>query len=63
VKTLNAEGVLVLGDPVLTTPPNRVPDFLAEQAVPALYSSRDAVLAGGLISYVPDMLAIARRHA
>jgi putative ABC transport system substrate-binding protein len=63
VKTLQVEGVLVLGDAVLTTPPNRVPDLLAQQAVPALYSNRDAVLAGGLISYIPDMLAIARRHA
>jgi putative tryptophan/tyrosine transport system substrate-binding protein len=63
VETLKAEGVLVLGDLVLTTPPNRVPDLLAQQALPALYTNRDAVLAGGLISYVPDMLAIARRHA
>lgn len=62
-KALNAEGILVLGDAVLTTPPNRVPDLLARHAVPALYSSRDAVLSGGLISYIPDMLAIARRHA
>ena len=36
---------------------------MAQQALPALYTNRDAVLAGGLISYVPDMLAIARRHA
>jgi putative ABC transport system substrate-binding protein len=62
-KTLRAEGLLVLGDAILNTPPNRVPDLLAHTPLPALYSNRDAVLAGGLISYTPDMLAIARRHA
>ncbi len=58
-----AEGVLVFGDAILNTPPNRVPDLLAQTSLPALYSSRASVLAGGLISYVPDMIAIARRHA
>jgi putative ABC transport system substrate-binding protein len=62
-KALRAEGLLVLGDAILNTPPNRVPDLLARTPLPALYSNRDAVLAGGLISYIPDMLAIARRHA
>jgi putative ABC transport system substrate-binding protein len=28
-----------------------------------MYSNRDAVLAGGLMAYIPDMLAISRRHA
>jgi len=62
-RVLRAEGLLVLGDAILNTPPNRVPDLLAHTPLPALYSNRDAVLAGGLISYTPDMLAIARRHA
>jgi putative ABC transport system substrate-binding protein len=62
-RTLRAEGLLVLGDAILNTPPNRVPDLLAQMPLPALYTNRDAVLAGGLISYTPDMIAIARRHA
>jgi putative ABC transport system substrate-binding protein len=62
-KALGADGVLVLGDAILNTPPNRVPDLLAQAALPALYSNREPVLAGGLISYTPDILAIARRHA
>ncbi len=63
VIALQAEGVLVLGDAALNTPPSRVPHLLAQEPLPALYSNRDAILAGGLISYTPDMLAIARRHA
>jgi putative ABC transport system substrate-binding protein len=62
-KMLRAEGVLVLGDAILNTPLNRMPDLLAQAALPGLYTNRDSVLAGGLISYTPDMIAIARRHA
>jgi len=62
-KALRAEGVLVLGDAILTTPPNRAPDLLAHAALPALYSNRSSAQAGGLVSYIPDMIAIARRHA
>ncbi len=62
-KTLGAEGVLVTGDSILNTPPNRVPDLLTQTSLPALYTSRGSVLAGGLISYIPDIIAIARRHA
>ncbi len=62
-KALQVEGLLVLGDAILNTPPNRVPDLLARTPLPALYANRDPVLAGGLIAYTPDMLAIARRHA
>ena len=62
-KTLGADGVLVLGDAILNTPPNRMPDLLAQAALPALYSNTESVRAGGLISYTSDLVAIARRHA
>ena len=55
--------MLVLGDAILNTPPNRMPDLLAQAALPALYSSTEAVPAGGLIPYTSDRIAIARRHA
>jgi putative ABC transport system substrate-binding protein len=54
-----AEVLLVLGDAILNTPPNRVPDLLACTPLLALYADCDP----GLISYSPDMIAIARRHA
>jgi ABC-type uncharacterized transport system substrate-binding protein len=62
-KALGSDGLLVLGDAILNTPPNRVPDLLAQAALPAIYGARAPVLAGGLISYASDMIAIARRHA
>jgi len=60
---LGAEGLLDLGDAILNTPPNGIPDLLARTAFPALYSNRGPGLDGGLISYTPDMIALARRHA
>ncbi|MBB3020963.1 putative ABC transport system substrate-binding protein [Microvirga lupini] len=62
-KTLGADGVLVLGDAILNTPPNRMPELLAQALLPALYSNTEAVRTGGLISYTSDVVAIARRHA
>jgi putative ABC transport system substrate-binding protein len=62
-KTFRADGLLVLGDAMLNSPPSRIPDLAVQAALPALHSARDPVLAGGLISYIPNPLAIARRHA
>ncbi|HSE43919.1 MAG TPA: ABC transporter substrate-binding protein [Gemmatimonadales bacterium] len=62
-KEFGAEGLLVLGDPILNTPPSRVPDLLVQASIPALYSTPDPVRVGGLMAYMPDMIAIARRHA
>jgi putative ABC transport system substrate-binding protein len=62
-KELGADGLLVLGDAMFHTPPNRVPDLLVQAALPALYSNSQPVQAGGLISYTSDLVAIARRHA
>jgi putative tryptophan/tyrosine transport system substrate-binding protein len=63
VKALGSNGLLIPGDAILNTPPNRVPDQLAQAALPALYGTRAPVLTGGLLSYAPDMIPIARRHA
>jgi putative ABC transport system substrate-binding protein len=48
---------------MLNTPANRIPNLAAQAALPVIYQNREAVQAGGLISYTPDLLAIARRHA
>jgi putative tryptophan/tyrosine transport system substrate-binding protein len=60
---LGADGLVIVGDPMLNTPPNRVPDLAAEAALPAIYENRVPVEAGGLISHAPSLVAIARRHA
>jgi putative tryptophan/tyrosine transport system substrate-binding protein len=62
-KELGADGLLVMGDAMFHTPPNRMPALLAQVALPALYSNSEPARAGGLISYTSDLVAIARRHA
>ena len=62
-KQLGADALVNTGDPVLIIPPSRMPDLAARAGIPALYLFREMVRAGGLISYGPDFLAIARRHA
>jgi putative ABC transport system substrate-binding protein len=62
-KALGADALLSVGDPVLSTPPNRIPDLATQAALPAIYQTREIVQAGGLISYSPDFLGVACRHA
>jgi putative ABC transport system substrate-binding protein len=54
-----------LGDSIFNSPPNRVPDLAAQAGLPAVYLAAppELVQAGGLISYGPDFLALARRGA
>jgi putative ABC transport system substrate-binding protein len=58
-----AEALVVLSEPVLITPPNRIPDLVARAGIPTVYQRKDAVQAGGLIGLASDVVWIARRHA
>jgi putative ABC transport system substrate-binding protein len=62
-KARGAEALYVMADSVFSTPPNRVPDLAAQAGLPSMYLFRSHVQAGGLISYGPDTLALARRVA
>jgi putative ABC transport system substrate-binding protein len=62
-KAIGAEALCIVGDPIFNTPPNRVPDLAAQAGLPSIYLFRELVRAGGLISYGPDVLALARRGA
>jgi putative ABC transport system substrate-binding protein len=62
-KALKADVVVLAGDSIFQTPPNRVPELMAQARLPAIYAFRQSVQAGGLISYSPDFIWIARRHA
>ena len=58
-----AEALMVVGDPMFHTPPNRLPDLAAHAGIPALYLPRVVARAGGLMSYSPDFDEINRRGA
>jgi putative tryptophan/tyrosine transport system substrate-binding protein len=62
-KKQGADALLVPGEPMFHSPPNRLPDLAAEAKLPAIYLPRNLVEAGGLMSYSPDFDAIERRGA
>jgi putative ABC transport system substrate-binding protein len=62
-KARGAEAMFVMSDPIFHLPLNRVPDLAAQAGLPSIYLDRIHVKAGGLISYGPDLPAVARRGA
>ena len=58
-----ADALITFGDPVTNTYRSRIIDFAAQRRLPALYTNREFVDAGGLISYGPNTLDIYRRAA
>jgi putative ABC transport system substrate-binding protein len=58
-----ARALLPLPDPLMNTQRSRLLDFAAKHRLPAMYSAREFVDAGGLMSYGPDLPALFRRGA
>jgi putative ABC transport system substrate-binding protein len=62
-KAQGTEALWFVGDPIFHTPPNAVPKFALQAGLPSIFLLPDLVRAGGLISYGPDLLVLARRGA
>jgi putative ABC transport system substrate-binding protein len=62
-KARGAEALYLFSDPVLSFPPNRVPDLAAQAGLPSISFIGGFAQAGGLISYGPDILVLARLGA
>jgi putative tryptophan/tyrosine transport system substrate-binding protein len=58
-----ADALYVLGDALAFILRARIVDFAAKNRLPAIYTSRGAVEAGGLISYGPNLRDLFRRAA
>jgi len=58
-----SQGLLVFGDPMFHTPPQRLPEMVARAGLPAMYLVREVAHAGGLMSYGPDNEELFRRSA
>lgn len=58
-----ADVLYVPGDPMFHTPSDRVPALANRAGLPSVFVSRDAVEAGGLMSYGPDFMDMFRRAA
>jgi putative ABC transport system substrate-binding protein len=57
------DGLHVLGSPLLNNNQKRIADFALKSRLPSMYQSRDAVDAGGLMSYSADLADSYRRVA
>jgi putative ABC transport system substrate-binding protein len=62
-KARGAEALDIFADPIFYYPPNRVPDLAAQAGLPSISLERSFAQGGGLISYGPDFLALARLGA
>ena len=58
-----AQAVLVIGSPIFTTERQRVADLARTHRLPTMLQTKEAVEAGGLMSYGPDFEDLYRRGA
>ena len=57
------DGLYVTGGPLMTANRKRIADFALKSRLPSMYNSKDAVDAGGLMSYGADLADSYRRVA
>jgi putative ABC transport system substrate-binding protein len=57
------DAVLTVADPFLTSQRTRVAAFMIENRFPSIYTYREDILAGGLISYATNYYDVFRRAA
>ena len=62
-KARGADALYAVTDPIISNPPNRVPDLAAQAELPSISLVRIFAQSGGLISYGPDFPAVARLGA
>ena len=62
-KAGGADALYAVPDPIISNPPNRVPDLAAQAGLPSISIVRIFAQLGGLISYGPDFPAVARLGA
>src|SRR5262249_46083456 len=58
-----ADATLILPDPVFTTHRARIVELVAKTRLPAMYPVREAVEAGGLMSYAVNYVEVGARGA
>jgi ABC-type uncharacterized transport system substrate-binding protein len=63
VVTNKADALYVVGDALTTANRTRIITFALSERLPAIFSTRDHVQAGGLVSYGPNYPALFRRTA
>ena len=63
VRSIRPDAILVVADPLLANLQSKIAEFLIQNRLPSIYTFREQVLAGGLISYATDYYELFRRAA
>ena len=60
---IRPNAILVVADPFLASQPTRIAEFLVRAKIPSIYTYREQVTAGGLVSYATSYYELFRRAA
>ncbi|HET7384215.1 MAG TPA: ABC transporter substrate-binding protein, partial [Pseudolabrys sp.] len=63
VRGIGPDAVLVVADPLLANLQPKIAEFLIQNRLPSIYTYREQVLAGGLVSYATNYYELFRRAA
>ena len=63
VRSIRPDAILVVADPLLANLQPKIAEFLIQNRLPSIYTYREQVLAGGLVSYATNYYELFRRAA
>src|SRR6476620_3828100 len=63
VGSIRPDAILVVADPLLANLQPKIAEFLIQNRLPSIYTYREQVLAGGLVSYATNYYELFRRAA
>ena len=63
VRSTRPDAILVVADPLLANLQRKIAEFLIQNRLPSIYTYREQVLAGGLVSYATNYYELFRRAA
>ena len=63
VRSIRPDAILVVADPLLANLQPQIAAFLIQNLLPSIYTYREQVLAGGLVSYATNYHELFRRAA
>ena len=63
VGSIGPDAILVVADPLLANLQPKIAEFLIQNRLPSIYTYREQVLAGGLVSYATNYYELFRRAA
>jgi putative ABC transport system substrate-binding protein len=63
VRSIRPDAILVVADPLLANLQPKIAEFLIQNRLPSIYTYREQILGGGLVSYATNYYELFRRAA